>query len=162
MHLDTAPANSSYRFMLQAPTDGLLRPLSQHPSPVIRLLAGAGFCLQVSSQHLLSPCSGETSLHFLPHPCIRLKHHTGIQLRLDLPMDWLARLGQGLHWLDSKRSVAAGQPLLEIDPGFLTNKPLLSVVVFPHPAIQPEPVQYGKTVLALEPCMFVQLTGKKT
>lgn len=160
MHPETGWNKTSHHFVVQAPTDGVVQPLSLHPNAAIRQLAGFGFCLQASSQPLFSPCAGLTSVHFLPHPCIRLKHPSGLQLRLDLPLAWLDRCGQGIRWQLDQRPVTAGQPLLEIDPAYLTGKSILSVAVFPHPAIQPELVPSGTTVLAKEPCFFIQLTGK--
>ncbi|SEA41184.1 PTS glucose transporter subunit IIA [Alkalimonas amylolytica] len=159
MHPDTDQASNRYRFAIQSPADGVLQPLSQHPRAAIQRLAGLGFCLQATSHYLLSPCAGTTSVHFLPHPCIRVRHNSGLQVRVDLPLAWLERLGVGLRWQLNEYAVAAGQLLLEIDPGYLSSKPVISVAVFPHPAVRAEPQHFGQTVLAKEPCFFIQMTG---
>lgn len=160
MPTEDHPHKANYRLSVLAPSDGLMHPLQASASGVMRSLAGFGFCLLPEKQQLVSPCSGHASLHFLPHPCIRIHHTSGLQCRMDMPLHWLDRHGQGLDWQWHQGHLKAGQVVLDLDPAWLKAKAMLSVAFFPHPAIQPKPLPNTKAVLSAEPCFFINITGK--
>ncbi|MEE2025184.1 hypothetical protein [Alkalimonas mucilaginosa] len=160
--VNTSSASRLQGFSVLAPADGYLQALNQAPNAVIRQLTSLGFCLRLSAPHVVSPCAGDARLEFCPHPCIRLRHSSGLHLRLELPETLLSRYGQGLHWQLQQGPVRPGQPLLTFDPLYLQYKPILSLAVFPHPAIWAEPIAVNRAVQALEPCFSIQLAGKNS